>query len=234
VQGPIVTVIVPAYNAERFLGQALDSVLAQSYRPLDVIVVDDGSLDATADVARSYPEVRYVHQSNQGHAAARNAGLRVASGEFVAFLDADDLWAPHKLAVQVGYLLKHPDVGYVIAKQKLFLEPGIRRPHWLRREHLQDDQVGYLLGTLVVRRSILRRIGAFDASYRIGCDSDWFARAKDTGIPMVMLPDVLLYRRIHSGNMSSDVRQTHSELLRILRTSISRQRAEESSPTDEA
>ena len=231
-RAPLVSVIVPAFNAERFLRQALESVLAQSYRPLDVIVVDDGSLDGTADIARSYTEVRYMHQSNQGHAAARNAGLRVASGEFVSFLDADDLWAPNKLELQVGYLLKHPEVGYAIAKQRLFLEPGMRVPPWLRRELLQDDQAGYLLGTLVVRRSVLERIGAFDLAYRISCDSDWFARAKDANIPMVVLPDVLLFRRIHPGNMSSDVRQTHSELLRILRASISRQRAGESSPVD--
>jgi glycosyltransferase involved in cell wall biosynthesis len=220
----MVSAIVPVYNAERFLGQALDSILAQDYRPLEVIVVDDGSVDGTSVIARTYEGVRYIHQANQGHAAARNAGIEASNGEFVAFLDADDLWAPNKLSVQIGHLLKHPSVGYAIARQRFFVEPGTSLPPWLRRELLLEDQVGYLPGTLVVRTTVFAQIGTFDTAYRISCDSDWLARAKDAGIPMSILPDVLLFRRIHSGNQSSDVHGVHSELLSILRRSIARQR----------
>jgi glycosyltransferase involved in cell wall biosynthesis len=223
----LVSVIVPVHNGERFLGQALDSILAQDYRPLEVIVVDDGSVDGTAAIARTYEEVRYIYQTNQGHAASRNAGIKVSRGEFVAFLDADDLWAPNKLALQIEHLLAYPRVGYVIAKQRFFVEPGTSPPPWLRKELLLDDQVGYLPGTLVVRRIVFEQIGDFDTAYRISCDSDWLARAKDAGIPMSILPDVLLFKRIHSGNQSSDVRGTQSELLSILRRSIARRRAVE-------
>jgi len=102
VSRPLVSVVIPVYNAEPFLREALDSVLAQDYEPFEVIVVDDGSTDGSGTIARSYPEVRYLRQENQGPAVARNAGIAAAQGEFLAFFDADDVMLPNKLSVQVG------------------------------------------------------------------------------------------------------------------------------------
>src|SRR6187549_3720033 len=109
---PLVSIIVPVYNGERYLRAALESIFAQTYRPLEVIVVDDGSVDDSGVIAQSFPEVRYIRQENQGVAAARNHGIETARGEFYAFLDQDDLWTPEKLTVQISYLLNDPDLGY--------------------------------------------------------------------------------------------------------------------------
>jgi glycosyltransferase involved in cell wall biosynthesis len=228
----LVSVIIPVYNGERYLAEALQSVLSQTYRPLEIVVVDDGSTDGSAQVVRSFSQVHCIQQQNAGVAAARNAGISASHGEFVAFLDQDDLWAPEKLSVQVAYLRKHPEIGYALARQRFFLQPGTNRPAWLKEQLLQGDQVGYLPGTMVVRSTVLGQIGPFDTAYGISSDSDWFARAKDCGILMSILPQVLLFRRIHDGNLSSEVQRIQSELLKILRGSIARQRAAQASPRD--
>src|SRR5688572_23408840 len=102
-QGPLITCIIAVYNGERYLGEALDSILGQTYQPLRVVVADDGSTDKTAEVAAHYgARIIYLHQSNQGYAASKNLGLNAAQGDFVAFLDADDLWHPEKLERQMA------------------------------------------------------------------------------------------------------------------------------------
>ncbi|MFM6154726.1 MAG: glycosyltransferase family 2 protein, partial [Sphaerospermopsis kisseleviana] len=133
---PLVSVIIPVYNGDRHLAQAIESVLNQTYQPFEVIVVDDGSTDNSANVACSYKEVHYLYQPNQGVAVARNTGISQARGEFIAFLDQDDLWTPDKLTVQVDYLLKHENIGYTLSKMRVFLEPGTDKPSWLKQEYL--------------------------------------------------------------------------------------------------
>ena len=135
---PLVSVIMAVRNGERFLRQAIESVLAQDYRPIEIILVDGQSTDRTADIARSYPDVRYVYQENLGIANAYNIGVRAAEGEFVAFLSHDDLWLPNKLSMQVNYLITHPEIGYTVAATRFLLEPGFSFPcHVLRREILE-------------------------------------------------------------------------------------------------
>jgi glycosyltransferase involved in cell wall biosynthesis len=219
---PLVSVVVPVYNGERYLALALQSIFEQDYYPLEVVVVDDGSVDDSADIVRAFKEVRYICQANQGVSVARNTGIAASLGEFIAFLDQDDVWTPNKLSVQIGYHLKHPEVGYTIARQQFFLEPGTSLPPWLKEDFLLKDQIGFLPGTLVVCKVVFEQIGDFDAAYRIASDSDWFARAKDSGIPMAILPEILLHRRIHSQNLSAQTGQIHSELLRAVKASIDR------------
>ena len=225
---PLVSVIVPVYNGEAFLAQALQSVAGQTYRPWELIAVDDGSTDGSAAILRALPGVQTVHQSNQGVAAARNAGLAKAAGSLFAFLDQDDFWTPDKLAVQVRYLQTHDDIGYVLAQQQMFLEPGTPRPSWLRPEHLEAPQPGFLPGTLMVRREVMDAVGRLDPRYRSGDDADWFARAQDAGVRREIMPDVLLHRRIHAGNLSGQVNLAQDELLKALHASIRRKHAGQS------
>ena len=221
---PLVSVVIPVYNGEHFVSKAIESVLAQSYRPIEVIAVDDGSTDKTAEEIKSFEDVIYVYQHNQGSAAARNAGISKAQGDFLAFIDSDDTWTSNKLAVQVGYLLEHPEAGYVLAKQRIFVAPGTSKPSWVRKEHLQSDQTGFLPGTLVARKSIFEEIGMFDPKYKVGHDTDWLARAKDAGIQMKILPDVLLRRYIHGDNLTSNVEVSQSEMVALLKASLDRRR----------
>ena len=142
-KGPLVSIVVPVYNSEAFLQETLDSVFALEYEPFEVIVVDDGSSDESAAIAQSYADVRCIRQENRGPADARNEGIRSARGEFVAFVDSDDVVLPHKLSTQVGYLLDHPDVTATLGRQVWISPPpdavpdlvwgdldGIPPSHW--------------------------------------------------------------------------------------------------------
>lgn len=226
---PLVSVVVPVYNGERFLASALQSVFDQDYRPLEVIVVDDGSVDDSAKIARSFREVHYICQSSQGAAAARNAGVAATRGEFVAFLDADDVWAPNKLNVQMSYLLEHPEVGYVVAKERNFLESGTEYPTWLTEElFMKEHTFVFLPSALVIRKSVFYQVGEFDPDYVIGEDKDWFIRASDARVQGFVVPETLLYRRIHDSNLCSRAQVRPREvLLKMLRSSVSRRRHQE-------
>jgi glycosyltransferase involved in cell wall biosynthesis len=223
---PLVSVIIPVYNGARYLRAALESVFAQTYRPFEVIVVDDGSIDDSGDIAQSFPEVRYVRQKNQGVAAARNNAIDAARGEFFAFLDQDDLWTPEKLRLQVRHLLSHPDLGYTLTHQQFFLDPGATLPAWFRKELLASVHTGWVLGTLVVRRAVFETVGNFATAYSAANDSDWFFRAKAAGIPMAVVPELLLLKRIHGANDSGRSKEILSELLKVVKTSLDRQRSQ--------
>ena len=223
---PLVSVIIPVYNGGRHLRAALDSVFAQTYREFEVIVVDDGSGDDSGAIAQSFPEVRYIHQTNQGVAAARNHGLEAARGEFFAFLDQDDLWTPDKLKVQIEYLLSHPEVGYTLTQQKYFLDPGVTTlPPWFRKELFDSVHTGWVLGTLVVRRATFEQVGNFATGYSAANDSDWFFRAKAAEIPMAVMSDLLLLKRIHEANDSGRAKDILAELRKVVKSSLNRQRS---------
>ena len=209
---PLVSVIIPVYNGARFLRAALESVFAQTYRPIEVIVVDDGSADDSGVIAQSFPEVRYVRQQNEGVAAARNNGIQIARGEFLAFLDQDDL-------------LNNPELGYTLTQLQFFLEPGTTLPPWFRKELLTTVHPGWVLGTLVVRRTVFDQVGDFATAYSAANDSDWFFRAKAAEIPMVVVPELLLRKRIHEANDSGRAKEILSELLKVVKTSLDRQRS---------
>ena len=222
---PLVSVIIPVYNGARYLRAALESVFAQTYRPFEVIVVDDGSVDDSGVIAQSFPDVRYIQQANQGVAAARNNGIDVARGEFFAFLDQDDLWTPEKLKLQIDYLLSNPELGYMLTQQQFFLDPGAALPAWFRKELFASVHTGWVLGTLVVRRTAFEKIGNFATGYSAANDSDWFFRAKAAAIPMAVVPELLLLKRIHGANESRHAKEVLSELRKVVKSSLDRQRS---------
>jgi glycosyltransferase involved in cell wall biosynthesis len=221
---PLVSVIIPIYNGERYLAAALQSAFTQDYQSWEIIVVDDGSTDGGARLVPTAVNVRYIRQENQGVAAARNVGIIAAQGEYLAFLDQDDLWEPDKVRLQVDYLLRHPQVGYVIVHERLMLEPGVDAPSWLKTDLLARDHPAFVPSALMTRQSTFDRVGMFDQRYRMGSDSDWFFRAKDLGVPMSVLPQTLLIRRIHDRNHSAQTSTATREMLQIARASLDRQR----------
>ncbi len=223
---PLVSVIVPVYNGERFLAQALDSVFAQDYRPLEVIVVDDGSTDRTAQIAQAY-DVRYIHQPNQGHGMAKNVGVRAARGEYLAFIDADDLWEPRKLSLQVALLQRQPELGYVICNMRHFLESRQSVPRWLEGIDLDEAVPAYIPSAMLIRTHALDRVGNFDPSYRRANDVDWHFRARDAGVRMANVDRLLVYKRVHSDNLTHDRAVgtlAATEMFRAIRSSIDRKR----------
>jgi glycosyltransferase involved in cell wall biosynthesis len=224
----LVSVIIPVHNGERYLADAIESVLAQTYRPIQLVVVDDGSEDGTAEIAKSFREVTYIYQTNQGHAAAMNAGIRAAQGEFVAFLDADDLWTPNKLSVQIDHLQKHPDVGCVIAKMQNFVEPGTEPPSRITRDLSLSAYAALQVGALVARRTVFEQLGGFDTTYDHAKDVDWFVRATEAGIIMAILPEILLHRRLHGSNRTYDTQARTLDFMLVLKSSINRKRQQRS------
>ena len=219
---PLISAIIPVYNGEKYLAEAIESVLAQSYRPLELIIVDDGSTDGSATIARSYKEAHYICQSNMGVAAARNTGLASAGGEFIAFLDADDMWHPQKIQIQIEYLQKHPSIMYTLSKINNFVEPGCNIHPEKLQSILKNEQIN--LASLVSHKAVFDQIGGFNPLYHVGEDFDWITRTKDAGIPMVILPEVLLQRRIHNSNISfTQPKACIANRFQILKDSIDRQ-----------
>jgi glycosyltransferase involved in cell wall biosynthesis len=215
---PLVSAIVPVYNGARFLPAALDSALAQTLDDIEIIVIDDGSTDASGSIADDYAQhhpgkVVVVHQANGGLVVARNAGIAIARGRYIALLDADDEWLPQHLAACVDVMEKRSDVGLVHANIERINVDGSKRlavkrfwtneldpfaTVYLRREHVSCS-------TAVVRRDLIDRVGHFDVAFnRIGCeDRDmWLRCAAETGF--VFIDDVHLRYRTHNENMSRD------------------------------
>jgi alpha-1,6-rhamnosyltransferase len=191
---PLVSVIIPVYNAEAFLARALASVFAQDYEAFEVIVVDDGSTDGSGAVARADPRVRYLRQDNRGPSDARNAGARHAGGELLAYVDADDVVPPHKLRLQAGYLVEHPEVAAVFGRQE-WVDP----PAGLVRDAVWGDLDGIPLVSMVVRADVVRQVGPFDEER--GGDMDFLVRLREHGFRFAVLPDIVLTRRYHGGNL---------------------------------
>lgn len=217
---PLVTVIVPVYNGEKYLSDTLEKIFDQTYQPIEIIVIDDGSTDRSAGIVKSYPKVRYVYQENRGVAAARNHGIELANGKFIAFSDQDDLWKSEKLEKQMRYLLAHPEVMFVISKRKLLLQPGVERPYWLKEELLHSENVDYSPSSIVSRSSVFEKIGTFNPKFENASDADWFFRANDARIPKGIVPEVLYTKRIHEGNQSNKVGALHKEYLKLIRESV--------------
>jgi glycosyltransferase involved in cell wall biosynthesis len=218
---PLVSVVVPVYNGERFLAQALESALAQEYEPFEVIVVDDGSTDGSAAVAQAYP-VRYLNRRNGGVAAARNEGVTAATGEFLAFLDQDDLWLQGKLERQVSYLLEHPEVGFVHTSIEVLFEPGTPRPRWLKPDAPLNP---FLPSTLMMRRETFELVGPFDPRFSMTSDADWLARARQAGVRRAVLDEPLVRYRVHDANGMHQQGLLKTEMFRVLKASALRQRA---------
>lgn len=221
---PLVTVLLPVYNGARFVAEAVESVLAQTYAPVEFLAIDDGSTDVSAEILGRYDGVRVIRQENQGVAAARNRGVAEAQGEIVAFIDQDDRWRPGKLEAQVAYLRDHPEAGLVLGHLENFLEPGTEDwPDWLNPATVGTPVPGLMPGTFVIRRSFFETVGPFNEAIETASDSEWLLRAHRAGDPGHVLPDVVLDRRVHSANQSSQATCT-AELLDVLHAHILQQR----------
>ena len=222
--GPLVSVVVPVFNGERFLREAVQSVLDQQYSPLELIVVDDGSTDGTANVARSLPEtVRYLSQANQGPAAARNRGIEHAQGELIAFADVDDLWPVDKFELQLPYLIQDPKIDIVLGRiQQVLLSETVNGE--TQSQEFAEPAFSVNLGSAVMRKSVFERVGLFDETMRYSEDVDWFMRAREHGASIVTIDAVTLLYRQHEQNMTRGKSTAELNVLKALKRSLDRRR----------
>jgi glycosyltransferase involved in cell wall biosynthesis len=216
---PLVSVVIPVFNGERFLREAVESVLAQKYSPVEIIIVDDGSTDGTATVARSLSEtVRYLHQTNQGPAAARNRGIKQARGSLIAFADADDLWPADKFELQLPYLITDSAIEIVMGRiQQVLLSAT-------KADEFAEPAFSVNLGSAVIRKSVFERVGLFDETMRYSEDVDWFMRARETGVAITTIDAVTLFYRQHEQNMTRGKSTSELNVLKALKKSLDRRR----------
>ena len=222
--GNLVSVVIPTYNSGHFIREAVDSVLAQTYRNVELIVVDDGSTDNTAEALGAYGDrLRVIRQENAGPSAARNRGIREAAGDLIAFLDADDLWHPQKLEVQLRVCLENPDAGMISCLTLPYahaaaLKQEVPAKFEVSEVRLFDLLLGRPIQTpaALIRKKILAAVGGFDEGLRMAEDWHlWLRVAQHTRILLLGVPMVLI--REHAGNVSRDADRMRADGLRVLR-----------------
>jgi glycosyltransferase involved in cell wall biosynthesis len=219
----LISVIIPAYNAERYLPEAIDSVLAQTCPAGEIIVVDDGSSDGTPRLAERYGgRVRWLSQKNQGSGAARNRGIVAARGELLAFLDADDVWVRHKLAWQVEALAAVPWPDIVFGMVQQFVSPEIPEEKQRKLSCSPEPMAGRVAGAMLARREAFERVGGFDTTLKAGEFIEWYMRVTDLGLRSVLLPRVVLQRRLHETNMGIQQRDSRQDYVRIVKAALDR------------
>ena len=227
--GPLVSVIIPSYNAARYVAEAVASALAQTYQPLEIILINDGSTDDTEEVLLPYVgKMRYFYQPNRGLSATRNRAIALARGELIAFLDADDVWLPEKLARQVDCLTQNPRIGLVHTNYvKLYADTGIRLPR--ETPDITDGRcytrlvLGnvLLVSSVVLRRECLDRVGVFDEKIpqRTCEDYDLWLRIARY-FEFAYIPEALMLYRRHAGNMSNNTRAMIEDELYVVKKAL--------------
>lgn len=217
-----VSVIIPVYNGEPYLPDALDSALAQIPAPFEVLVVDDGSTDRSAVLAESRPGVRCLRLDHAGVSVARNHGIEEARGEWLAFLDSDDRWLPGRLAHQLDAARAMPSVDIFLGMKRICIETPT--PRWYDGPGHGSELPSYEPSVWLVRRTAFDIVGPFDPGMSIGEDTEWLARASDASLRIHVCEQVLTERRIHTGNASGVQYDRKALMLSILRDSVRRKR----------
>jgi glycosyltransferase involved in cell wall biosynthesis len=221
---PLVSVIIPVFNCEQFIAEAIDSVLQQGYDPLEIVVIDDGSTDKTADVVKGLSgNIFYHYQNNAGIAEARNKGLELAGGEWIGFIDADDVWLDNKLNLQAGILSQNPDIEMVIG----FLVPlPFENRNDVTEKQIKTGKIALALqlGSTLIRKSVFNKIGGFDPELTMAEDSDWFFRVMEADVRVHVLQEIVQLYRQHDNNITKDKPGANSYMLKAFKKSLDRRR----------
>lgn len=214
------------YNTAHYLGEALDSIAAQTVPVAEVIVVDDGSTDNSAAVAAARPGVTVLRKEHSGISDTLNRGIAAATGEWLAFLDADDVWTPEKTARQLELAAARPELDLIFGHVEQFHSPELPAEFCAGIYCPPGTQPGVLAGTMLARRESFLRVGLFNAQWAVGNFVDWYARAQEVGLRTEMLPELVLRRRLHRTNTGRVQPAARPDFARILKAALDRRRAE--------
>ena len=232
-----ISAVIPAYNSADFIAAAIDSILKQTHPVTEIIVVDDGSVDNTEQIVQRFPDhVRYYKQANQGPSAARNQGIKMACGEWIAFLDADDQWTPEKIEKQLATLAQYPALQLIagdmaeIDDSNELLTPSVLAKHQLLQgfQALDGQPVAQALaalirknfiptGTVLVRRDVVLAAGLFNESIRFGEDLELWAKIAAQHA-ITCLPEILMLRRLHGNNATQLTGRMLTDLVKVMQS----------------
>jgi cellulose synthase/poly-beta-1,6-N-acetylglucosamine synthase-like glycosyltransferase len=220
-RGPLVSVIIPCYNGEAFLAEAIESALAQTYQPVEIIVVDDGSTDSSPAVAHKFP-VRYLHQYNHGLTKTRNRGIRESRGDYIVFLDADDRLRPEAVESGLCVMLERPECAMVVGDHVFLSEDGRHlrnsRKDCLVASHykaLLKSNFIEMISSVLFRRDVLEEIGGFDTGLRVAEDYELYLRIS-RNYPIACHPSVVAEYRLHGANASRNSELMLTMTLQVL------------------
>jgi glycosyltransferase involved in cell wall biosynthesis len=220
-----VSVVLAVWDGERYLAEAIESVLAQSDPPDELIVVDDGSTDGSAALAEAYGDrLRVIREPHAGAAAALNRGIEQARHELIAFIDADDVWMTHKLELQKAALAASPAATLVFGHVQQFVSEDLSSDERARLVCPSTPMPGRLLLTLLAARRTVTAVGPMDGRYRLGYFIDWHMRAEEAGHTSLMLADVVARRRLHATNTGRRDRASLGDYARVLKARLDRRR----------
>lgn len=220
-----VSVIVPVCNGEKFIEEALGSIFSQEGdHEFEIIVVNDGSTDKTEQVLQTYMDrIIYTCQENGGPPVARNTGLKIATGDYITFLDADDIWLKNKLEIQLQLLRKAPEVDMVIG----FLQREYKSSNEEFFKVFDGDEQGIFvlqLGSTLIRREVFKKVGNFDEAMTLSEDLDWFLRSREAGINVEVHKDAVQLYRQHENNITKNRKAANRFMLKAFKKSLDRRR----------
>lgn len=222
-----VTAAIPVRDGEAYLAEAIESVLGQGRPCAQVVVVDNGSTDGSAAVAAGFgPRVELVVEPRPGIGAARNAAIAAAHGEFVAFLDADDLWQPDKIERQLAAFEARPELQLVFGHVRQFVSPDLPAAEAVTLRIPEEPQPGLYIGAMLARRTAIDAIGPWAEDVRVSDGLTFLLRARELGLAQEMLEETVTLRRVHGANHSIQNRDERAEFARHLKRSLDRRREE--------
>lgn len=220
----LISVIIPAFNSGDSIGYAIQSVIDQHYEPIEIIVIDDGSTDQTADSVKIFGDkVRYFRQENKGVAAARNKGLEISTGTMITFVDADDIWTENKLKMQLRIFRENPDTDIVMGMLTL-TESDKTKPSETK---INKDDIGTFavqLGTMLIKKSVFDTIGLFDEEMVMSEDIDFMNRVREAGMHIFVHKEIVQRYRLHDRNMTGDKTMAQRYMLKAYKKSLERRR----------
>ena len=221
---PLVSVITPVFNCEKYVGEAIKSVLSQSYRNVQLIVVNDGSTDKSEQVIRQFSkQIKYLKKPHSGIGPTMNLGLSHATGEYLSFLDADDVWPESKLQLQLQTFMDS-DADLIFGHMQQYLSPELDVGEFRNIVMPTSPLPGYVAGTMFTTKAIFEKVGAFPEHYEVGQFVDWYLRTKEKGLQNIMMEETLLNRRIHQTNTTRKQGRKNRDYLSILKAGIDRRR----------
>ena len=223
---PVISIIIPTYNCAHYLSEAINSILSQNYPHLDIIVVDDGSTDDTQAVLSSFgDQLTCLSQNNQGIGGARNTGQAHARGDYIAYLDADDIYLPDKLSRQMACFEDDPLLECVQGHMVQFISPELGADFAKTVEvNTEHSLAAPMASTTLIKRQAMERVGPWSTELTVGTDLDWYARIQEKQVRCLMLEETVLARRIHRTNTNLVNASAKKERLHVLKAMLDRRR----------